>query len=127
MTSSACVVGLGYVGLPLAVALVESGVDVLEYDMNPAADHQPPCRAQRHRRRLRHCGHHPGARLHRRRGRPGGLLDVRLVRPHPLREGTPDLGAVESASRRRPGDAGVHDLPGWSECPGCPLVTAPKL
>jgi nucleotide sugar dehydrogenase len=32
----ACVVGLGYVGLPLAVALVESGLPVVGYDALPA-------------------------------------------------------------------------------------------
>jgi len=33
--SSACVIGLGYVGLPLVVALAEAGVSVVGFDVNP--------------------------------------------------------------------------------------------
>lgn len=35
MSCLACVVGLGYVGLPLAVALAEAEVEVVGYDVNP--------------------------------------------------------------------------------------------
>ena len=96
---TACVVGLGYVGLPLAVALVESGVAVVGFDVN-------------------------GTRIAELRSGRSGIEDVPdtataipglsftasaadlahcttyvLCVPTPLREGMPDLGAVESASR----------------------------
>ena len=97
MASSACVVGLGYVGLPLAVALREAGVDVVGYDVDPL-------------------------RVAELRGGRSGIEDVPdsavygitftsdpaaaadcssyvICVPTPLREGMPDLGAVESAAR----------------------------
>jgi UDP-N-acetyl-D-glucosamine dehydrogenase len=97
VTSSACVVGLGYVGLPLAVALREVGVDVVGYDVDPL-------------------------RVAELRGGRSGIEDVPdaavagitftsdpaaaaecatyvICVPTPLREGMPDLGAVESAAR----------------------------
>jgi UDP-N-acetyl-D-glucosamine dehydrogenase len=97
VTASACVVGLGYVGLPLAVALAATGVPVIGYDVDPL-------------------------RVAELRGGRSGIEDVPddaiagitftsdpaearicttyvLCVPTPLREGMPDLGAVESAAR----------------------------
>ncbi|MFD0505312.1 NAD(P)-binding domain-containing protein [Streptomyces chiangmaiensis] len=36
MFSSVCVAGLGYIGLPTAVALATNGIDVIGVDVNPA-------------------------------------------------------------------------------------------
>jgi len=96
---TACVVGLGYVGLPLAVALAEAGVEVVGFDVS-------------------------GTRVAELQSGRSGIEDVPdaatatrglsftasstdlaqcstyvLCVPTPLREGMPDLGAVESASR----------------------------
>jgi UDP-N-acetyl-D-glucosamine dehydrogenase len=128
--TSACVVGLGYVGLPLAVALKESGVDVVGYDVDPL-------------------------RVAELRSGRSGIEDVPdnaiagitftsdpadartcttyvICVPTPLREGMPDLGAVESAARAvatalSPGDLVVLEsttYPGTTEEVVGPLLEA---
>ncbi len=97
--SSACVVGLGYVGLPLAVALAEAGVSVVGFDVSP--ERVAGLRAGR-------SGIEdvpdaavaiPGLSF---TADPGDIEACQayiLCVPTPLREGMPDLGAVESATR----------------------------
>ncbi len=99
MTSSACVVGLGYVGLPLAVALAEAGVPVVGYDLDPlrvaalregrsGIEDVPDASVV-----------HPGLTF---TSDPADTADCStyvLCVPTPLREGMPDLGAVEGAAR----------------------------
>jgi nucleotide sugar dehydrogenase len=130
--SSACVIGLGYVGLPLAVALAEAGVSVVGFDVN----------------RERVAGLQAGR---------SGIEDVPdtavttqglsftadpadieacqayvLCVPTPLREGMPDLGAVESATRTVAGVLHIGDLvvlesttyPGTTEEVVGPLLNA---
>ena len=96
---TACVIGLGYVGLPLAVALAEAGVEVVGFDIDgtrvaalrsghsgiedipDAATATPGLSFTASPADLAHC------------------TTYVLCVPTPLREGMPDLGAVESASR----------------------------
>ncbi len=123
MPTTACVVGLGYVGLPLAVALAEAGVQVVGFDVDPArvaalragrsGIEDVPDAATRT----------PGLSF---TDDPAGLGACRvfvLCVPTPLREGMPDLSAVEAATRTvagvvRPGDLVVLEsttYPGTTE------------
>ncbi len=97
--SSACVIGLGYVGLPLAVALAEAGVSVVGFDVNP--ERVAGLRAGRSG-----IEDMPDAAV----AIPGlsftdDPADIEACQayilrvPTPLREGMPDLGAVECATR----------------------------
>ncbi len=92
-------VGLGYVGLPLAVALAESGVEVVGYDVNPeriaglcagrsGIEDVPDAAVSA-----------PGLSFTSDAGDLAACSTYVLCVPTPLREGMPDLGAVESASR----------------------------
>ena len=125
-----CVVGLGYVGLPLAVALAGTDVDVIGYDVNPE-------------------------RVDELRGGRAGIEDVSdaalaaagltftteppadcsayvVCVPTPLDDGLPDLTAVEAASRAvgavlAPGDLFVLEsttYPGTTEEVVAPLLRA---
>ncbi|MCW2680137.1 MAG: UDP-glucose 6-dehydrogenase [Frankiales bacterium] len=95
--TSACVVGLGYVGLPLAVALAEAGVDVVGYDVDPlrvaelrsgrSGIEDVPDEAVR------------GITFTSDPSAASGCTTYVICVPTPLREGMPDLRAVESATR----------------------------
>ena len=95
MPGSACVVGLGYVGLPLAVALAEAGVEVVGYDVDPV-------RVAELRSGRSGIEDVPDASV---RGiaftgePPADCSTYVICVPTPLREGMPDLRAVESAAR----------------------------
>jgi nucleotide sugar dehydrogenase len=97
--SSACVVGLGYVGLPLAVALAEAGVSVVGFDVNP----QRVAGLQAGRSGIEDVPDTaialPGLCFTADRGDIEACQAYILCVPTPLREGMPDLGAVESATR----------------------------
>jgi UDP-N-acetyl-D-glucosamine dehydrogenase len=97
MSSSACVVGLGYVGLPLAVALREAGVDVVGYDVDPlrVAD----LRAGRSGIEDVPDADVAGITFTSDPAAAAACSTYVLCVPTPLREGMPDLGAVESAAR----------------------------
>ncbi len=124
--STACVVGLGYVGLPLAVALKDAGVEVVGYDVDPLriAD----LRAGRSGiedvpdssvRGIAFTGEPPA-----------DCQTYVLCVPTPLREGMPDLSMVESAARAvasvlSPGDLVVLEsttYPGTTEEVVAPLL-----
>jgi len=74
-TARVAVVGLGYVGLPLAVALAASGYEVVGIDLDPAKNPGRQSGTLLHRRRCRH-----------RLTRPGDppARDKRLRRPEPV-------------------------------------------
>src|SRR5687767_15023353 len=132
MPTPACVVGLGYVGLPLAVALAEAGIDVVGYDVDPlrVAELQAgrsgiedvPDAAVRA----------PGLSFTAQPSATAGCSTYVICVPTPLREGMPDLGAVESASRAIASVLAAGDLvilesttyPGTTEEVVAPLLTA---
>ena len=133
MSRSTCVVGLGYVGLPLAVALVEAGVPVTGYDTDAA-------RISALRAGVSGVGDVPDAVLGAALG-SGLRLSVTISEaadaasyiicvPTPLRGGMPDLSAVEAAARAigevlRPGDLVVLEsttYPGTTEEVVAPLL-----
>ena len=100
--SVACVVGLGYVGLPLAVALVEAGQRVVGYDLS--ADRVAALGAGRsgiedisdaQLARALGSGLSVTAALEETRAASTYVICV----PTPLRDGMPDLTAVEGAAR----------------------------
>jgi len=97
--SSACVVGLGYVGLPLAVALAEAGVSVVGFDVN----RERVAGLQAGRSGIEDVPDAavaiPGLSFTADPGDSGACQAYVLCVPTPLREGVPDLGAVESATR----------------------------
>lgn len=98
------IVGVGYVGLPLAIALAEAGFAVTGYDTNPSrvADLRQgrpgveTVSARRLRRTLRAGTFVPTTK-------PAALLDCEAVVisvPTPIHaDGTPDTSALESAAR----------------------------
>jgi nucleotide sugar dehydrogenase len=102
MRLPACVVGLGYVGLPLAVALVEAGQQVIGYDVDST-------RASSLNQG--HSGIEDISDADLRGALQRGLTvtsDIESTRgastyvicvPTPLRDGMPDLTAVEGAAR----------------------------
>lgn len=99
MLASTCVIGLGYVGLPLAVALAEAGVTVVGYDVDPQ-------RVRELRAGRSGIPDVPDAAVSMSglsvTSDPASLGSCRtyvLCVPTPLREGMPDLSAVESATR----------------------------
>ena len=99
MTASTCVVGLGYVGLPLAVALAESGAPVVAYDVDPlrvaelrggrSGIEDVPDAAVRT----------PGLTFTSDPADAAACSSYVICVPTPLRDGMPDLTAVESAAR----------------------------
>ncbi|MBC7373928.1 MAG: nucleotide sugar dehydrogenase [Frankiales bacterium] len=131
MSGTACVVGLGYVGLPLAVALAEAGLTVVGYDSDPA-------RIAVLQAGRSGIGDVPDAAT----STPGLTFTADLTTsrattyvlcvPTPLREGMPDLAAVEAASRSvaavlTPGDLVVLEsttYPGTTEEVVGPLLDA---
>ncbi len=132
MSCLACVVGLGYVGLPLAVALAEAEVEVVGYDVNPeriaglragcsGIEDVPDAAVST-----------PGLSFTSDSGDLATCQAYVLCVPTPLREGMPDLAAVESASRTvasvlRAGDLVVLEsttYPGTTEEVVWPLLDA---
>jgi UDP-N-acetyl-D-glucosamine dehydrogenase len=128
----ACIVGLGYVGLPLAVALAESGAEVVGYDVDAL-------RVAELRAGRSGIEDVPDAAV----ATPGLAFSSDpadsascgayvICVPTPLREGMPDLGAVESAARAvatvlSPGDLVVLEsttYPGTTEEVVGPLLEA---
>ena len=96
---TACVVGLGYVGLPLAVALAEAGVEVVGFDVSGAR----VAELQSGRSGIEDVPDAatatPGLSFTASSTDLAACTTYVLCVPTPLREGMPDLGAVESASR----------------------------
>ncbi|MBC7678241.1 MAG: nucleotide sugar dehydrogenase, partial [Pseudorhodobacter sp.] len=96
---TACVVGLGYVGLPLAVALAEAGVEVVGFDVSVAR----VAELQSGRSGIEDVPDAatatPGLSFTASSTDLAACTTYVLCVPTPLREGMPDLGAVESASR----------------------------
>ena len=102
MTAPACVVGLGYVGLPLAAALVEAGQPVIGYDV----DARRAAALNEGRSGIQDVSDDELSEL-----LAKGLTVTSVLQetasaavyvicvPTPLRDGMPDLTAVESASR----------------------------
>ena len=99
MSDSACIVGLGYVGLPLAVALAEEGVSVVGLDIDPmrvaalragrsGIEDVPDSAVQQ-----------PGLRFCTEPAEAAGCSTYVICVPTPLREVMPDLSAVEGAAR----------------------------
>jgi nucleotide sugar dehydrogenase len=129
---SVCVVGLGYVGLPLAVALAESGVPVVGFDVDP----RRIAELQAGRSGIEDVPDSavalPGLSFTLRPPDIAGCQTYVLCVPTPLREGMPDLTAVESAARTvaevlRPGDLVVLEsttYPGTTEEVVGPLLDA---
>jgi UDP-N-acetyl-D-glucosamine dehydrogenase len=128
----ACIVGLGYVGLPLAVALAEAQVEVVGYDVD--ALRVAELRAGR-------SGIEdvpdaavatPGLAFSSDPADSASCSAYVICVPTPLREGMPDLGAVESAARAvatvlSPGDLVVLEsttYPGTTEEVVGPLLEA---
>ncbi|MCW2616801.1 MAG: wbpA [Frankiales bacterium] len=99
VSSPACVVGLGYVGLPLAVALAEAGVPVVGYDVSTARVAELQDGSSGIEDVADEATRTPGLTF------TADVCDLEacqtyvLCVPTPLREGMPDLGAVEAASR----------------------------
>ncbi|MCW2498789.1 MAG: putative UDP-glucose/GDP-mannose dehydrogenase, partial [Frankiales bacterium] len=137
MTSEgvACVVGLGYVGLPLAVALVEAGQPVVGYDV----DQRRVCALNEGRSGIEDVSDATlAAALSDGFSVTSGLSDTRsattyvICVPTPLRDGMPDLTAVEGAARAVAEVLGAGDLvilesttyPGTTEEVLAPLLEA---
>ncbi|MCW2666555.1 MAG: nucleotide sugar dehydrogenase [Frankiales bacterium] len=129
---STCVIGLGYVGLPLAVALAEGGAPVIGFDVDAAR----VAALAAGRSGIEDID---DAQLVAAGGR--FTADIRdaadctayvICVPTPLRDGLPDLSAVESASRAvatvlAPGDLVVLEsttYPGTTEEVVLPLLIA---
>ena len=123
MTTTACVLGLGYVGLPLAVALAEAGVTVVGFD----SDAQRVAALQAGRSGIEDvpdtATSTAGLRFTADAGDLARCTVYLLCVPTPLREGLPDLSAVEAATRTvaaalHPGDLVVLEsttYPGTTE------------
>ncbi|HET7312400.1 MAG TPA: nucleotide sugar dehydrogenase [Mycobacteriales bacterium] len=97
-----CVVGLGYVGLPLAVAFAEVGVDVVGYDV----DESKVVRMQSGQSPVEDIADAQlGAALAQHLQITASLPEIKAASsyiicvPTPLRESMPDLAFVESAAR----------------------------
>jgi UDP-N-acetyl-D-glucosamine dehydrogenase len=131
----ACVVGLGYVGLPLAVALVEAGQPVVGYDV----DQRRVCALNEGRSGIEDVSDATlAAALSDGFSVTSGLSDTRsattyvICVPTPLRDGMPDLTAVEGAARAVAEVLGGGDLvilesttyPGTTEEVLAPLLEA---
>lgn len=114
MTSApACVVGLGYVGLPLAVALVEAGQPVIGYDL----DAQRVGALRSGSSGIEDISDDELARaLTRGLSFTSSVEEARAAStyvicvPTPLRDGMPDLTAVEGATRSVAAVLGAGDL-----------------
>ncbi|KAA1380691.1 nucleotide sugar dehydrogenase [Aeromicrobium fastidiosum] len=137
--SHAVVIGMGYVGLPLAMNLVESGLSVVGYDtdagvvesLNAGSSHVDDVKADAVRRALQ--------RGFRASSDPSEIIDateVIVCVPTPLDvDGQPDLRHVEAAARAigqhvRPGALCVLEstiYPGTTEKIFAPLVSAGGL
>jgi nucleotide sugar dehydrogenase len=99
VSNSACIVGLGYVGLPLAVALAEEGVSVVGLDIDPlrvaalregrsGIEDVPDEAVQQAHLSFASDPHHAA-----------DCTTYVICVPTPLRDGMPDLTAVEGAAR----------------------------
>ena len=102
--ATVAIVGLGYVGLPLAMAFAASGLRTIGLDVDAARVDALPSRIEPHRRRPRRAAR-PAAEHVRGDDRPGhapqGRCDLPL-RPHTVRRRpSPDLDFVR-APRRPP-------------------------
>ncbi|MEX2288746.1 MAG: nucleotide sugar dehydrogenase [Mycobacteriales bacterium] len=128
--TSACVVGLGYVGLPLAVALAEAGVAVVGYDVDPLRVAE--LRSGRSGIEDVPDAAVAGIGFTADPSDTAGCSTYVLCVPTPLREGMPDLGAVQAAARAvatvlSPGDLVVLEsttYPGTTEEVVAPLLDA---
>ena len=141
MTYDVVILGLGYVGLPLAQQAIRAGMSVLGFDVNAAvverAERRPLARRRPLRRRRRRDGRRAVSApttdetLHRRRGRRGDLRAdpaVRGRRTGPRRRHRRDRGrsratcapACSSCSSRPPTRARPTTWSGrcWSRSPG---------
>ncbi len=103
-----CVLGLGYVGLPLAVALAESGADVVGYDVDAAR----VTALQAGRSGVEDVSDErlDAARVRFTTEPPAGATTYVICVPTPLRDGMPDLSAVEAATRTVAGVLSPGDL-----------------
>ncbi len=135
MTAPACVVGLGYVGLPLAAALVESGQPVIGYDV----DARRAAALNEGRSGIEDVSDSELTALLAKGLAITSVLEETLEAttyvicvPTPLRDGMPDLTAVEGASRAvaevvRAGDLVILEsttYPGTTEEVVLPLLLA---
>lgn len=135
MTSTTCVIGLGYVGLPLAVALVDAGSDVIGFDISTPR----VAELREGRSGIEDISDETLSRALQSSLRfTADINDARdatayvICVPTPLREGMPDLSAVESATRAiaavlRKGDLVVLEsttYPGTTEEVVGPLLEA---
>jgi nucleotide sugar dehydrogenase len=133
--SVACVVGLGYVGLPLAVALVEAGQSVVGYDLDgrrvaALAEGRSGIEDVSDAELARALGSGLSVTATLERTRPATTYVICV--PTPLKDGMPDLTAVEGAARSvaqvlTPGDLVVLEsttYPGTTEEVLAPLLEA---
>ncbi len=123
-----CVVGLGYVGLPLAVALARAGVEVVGYDSSPAR--VAALLAGRSGIEDVTDAELSAAAVPFTSEVPAHCSSYVVCVPTPLADGQPDLTAVEAASRAvgavlAPGDLFVLEsttYPGTTEEVVAPLL-----
>jgi len=129
-----CVVGLGYVGLPLAVAFAEAGVAIVGFDV----DHDKVARIESGASPVEDIADERlAACLAGSLGVTSLIADAKMATtyiicvPTPLKESMPDLGFVESAARLvgevlSPGDLVILEsttYPGTTEEFVAPLLT----
>ena len=121
------IIGLGYVGLPLAQEAVRVGLNVTGFDVNPKAGRRPQRRPQPHRRPVRRRHRDDGRgrlpRDHRpgRAGRGQRARRDRDLRPDPavgIRRPRPDRGQGRDRVRRGDTQAGRAGRPGVDHLPG---------
>lgn len=102
MTERAVVIGQGYVGLPVAIAAVEAGFDVIGYELDPAkADalnhgrsHVEDITNERLQRALTSGRYRASSESDCLDGFDFAVISV----PTPMAEGAPDLSYIESAA-----------------------------
>jgi nucleotide sugar dehydrogenase len=119
--SSTCVLGLGYVGLPLAVALAAAGREVVGYDVRP--ERVAALQAGRSGIEDVSDAEVAGSGIRFTGEPPAECTAYVICVPTPLTDGTPDLSAVEAAARSvatvlAPGDLVVLEsttYPGTTE------------